>query len=495
MEEIKKKDISKIIFVLLCICIAIPSIMYMLQGKKIIDLESDFSFFINSSAQRLDFQNIIGTILFFGIWIVLAIIYMYFIKKFKEIFTSKKSIIIMIVVVACIFAMVLPMTSTDVFYYIGTGWSEAHYGVNPYYTSVNELMLQNEQAVNDEILLKMQGTWSGQTVVYGPIWPMICKVLSYISFGNLGVALLTYKIFNLGIHLANCWLVYKITRNNKKYMIMYALNPLVLFEGLSNVHNEILVVFFILVALYFLNNKKKILPAIAFLACATAVKYFAVLLAPFFVLYYYQNESIAKKVMHSIKLAMVFLIILVVFYSGYMTDLSVLKGVLIQQSKYTNSIGLFVAISNFDLAQSISKGLMIAFIIIYVAKIIELLVTKSKYTFNEYMQSYNKFLMLFMFIVITNFQPWYVIWIIPTMFWQKDTNIMWIASITIIVDFAYVVFFILSDDYIFQTYYYILAVVLMVIFKKICENKKAFIFINEKKENIQDGKNFIDRWK
>jgi hypothetical protein len=289
--------------------------------------------------------------------------------------------------------------------------------------------------------------------------------------------------------------VYKITRNNKKYMIMYALNPLVLFEGLSNVHNEILVVFFILVALYFLNNKKKILPAIAFLACATAVKYFAVLLAPFFVLYYYQNESIAKKVMHSIKLAMVFLIILVVFYSGYMTDLSVLKGVLIQQSKYTNSIGLFVAISNFDLAQSISKGLMIAFIIIYVAKIIELLVTKSKYTFNEYMQSYNKFLMLFMFIVITNFQPWYVIWIIPTMFWQKDTNIMWIASITIIVDFAYVVFFILSDDYIFQTYYYILAVVLMVIFKKICENKKAFIFINEKKENIQDGKNFIDRWK
>jgi hypothetical protein len=473
MEEIKKKDISKIIFVLLCICIAIPSIIYVLEGKKIIDLGSNFSFFINSSAQRLDLQNVIGTILFFGIWILLTIIYIHFMKSFKEIFASKKSIIIMIIVVTCIFSIVLPMTSTDIFYYIGTGWSEAHYGVNPYYTSVDELILQNEQAANDEILLKMKGTWSDQTVVYGPIWPIICKVLSYISFGNLGIALLIYKLFNLILHLANCYLVYKITKNNKKYIIMYALNPLILFEGLCNVHNEMLVIFFIFVALYFLICKKKILPAIIFLACATAVKYYAILLTPFFVIYFYQKESIPKKIVHSTCLAIIFLLVLILFYSMYMNNFSMLKGIFVQQSKYANSILTTLAINNYNLCKNISSGLMIAFIVIYMAKIIELFISKKQYKFDEYMQSYNTLLLMFIFAVITSFQPWYIIWIIPTIFWQDEYNKKILLIMTSVVEFTNIIYFLFGDSYVYGQFYMFVFMIIMICVLIIDKQRKS----------------------
>jgi hypothetical protein len=476
MEKIKTKDISKIVFILLSICMAIPSCIYLLNKNSILNLEANFSFFINLSTENITSTKIIGTILFFTIWVMLTVLYFYIIKNHDKIFKSKKSIITTIVVVAVIFTIILPMTSTDVFYYIGTGWSEAHYGVNPYYTSVDELMIQNEQSANDEILLKMKGTWSGQTVVYGPIWPMVCKVLSYMSLGNLGVALLIYKLFNLIIHIANCYIVYKMTNKNRKYMIMYALNPLVLFEGLSNAHNEILVIFFIAIALYFLVYKKKIIPAIIFLACATAVKYFAILLAPFFVLYYYKNESITKKVLHSIKLAIIFILTILAFYCVYMNSLNdILKGIFTQQGKFSNSIILPIAVQNFGLADNIAKGLMIAFIIIYIKTIIELLITKKQYTFNEYMKIYNNLLLIFIFGIITNFQPWYVIWIMPTIFWQADIKQVLLLAMTSVAQFATIIYFLLGDSYkIGQFYMFVFAIALAgtVIIGKLIKNKE-----------------------
>ena len=118
--------------------------------------------------------------------------------------------------------------------------------------------------------------WSNTTVVYGPIWTIICTFVSYLSFGNLDFGLFLFKILNLCIHIGNCYLLYKLSKN-KIFPLLYGLNPFILIEGIANVHNDIFVVFFMLLSIFFLIKKKKLLVSVLFLALATDIKYFSIL--------------------------------------------------------------------------------------------------------------------------------------------------------------------------------------------------------------------------
>lgn len=463
MEKVKSKSNLKLVFILLCVAFVTPSIMYLVTGKKISDLVSSFTFFYTNPSLDITPIKIISSILFLGIFLGISFVYYKIVKDHKEVFNNNKQMVTFIIIVSVIFLIMLPLTSTDVFYYIGTGWSEAHYGVNPYYTSVQELMQTNIDAKSDEILLKMPGVWAGQTIVYGPIWPLICKILSGLSMGNLTLALLIYKIFNLILHLASAYLIYKITKGKKVLVLAYALNPLVLFDGITNVHNEMLVIFFVLLALYFFVRKKNMFFTIVFFALATAVKYFAILLVPFIVLYYYRKEKPLKKILYSGLCAIVFIIVLCMCYAVYMRDFSILKGIATQQGKFSNSIFILLAIRNMGLAMTVSRGFMLAFVIIYIYTIFKLLFTTKKYTLSTYIRQYNFLLIVFIFGTITNLQSWYMLWLLPTLMWQSSENIKQIMAITIIAEVSNIIYFIYYESYIFGQFYIIATVLLNVI--------------------------------
>jgi uncharacterized membrane protein len=53
--------------------------------------------------------------------------------------------------------------------------------------------------------------------------------------------------------------------------LIYGANPTILFEALSNVHNDIFIVLFILLAIYFVTKKKNLMLSVAFIAMATAI--------------------------------------------------------------------------------------------------------------------------------------------------------------------------------------------------------------------------------
>lgn len=458
MEKVENKINLKFIFISLVIAFISPSIAYILKGRKIIDLVSSFTFFYTNITTKITTTKIMSTILFIGIFILISYIYYKILKNHKTEFKNKKTVATFITIISALFFIMLPLTSTDVFYYIGTGWSQAHYGVNPYYTSVDELMNQNEEAVNDEILLKMKGVWSNQTIVYGPIWPLICRILSGLSMGNLCVALFIYKLFNLGLHLVNTYLIYKITNKRNLFALMYGLNPLILFEGIANVHNEVLVIFFILLGLYFFIRKKNLVLTVISFALATAVKYFAILLIPFIILYNYRKEKPQKKILYSILWAILFIAVLAACYLLYMRDFDVLKGIITQQGKFSNSIFVIIAIKNITTAVIVSKGFMLAFIIIYITTIIKLIFTKKQYTFSKLIREYNELLILFIFGTLTTFQPWYTLWLLPTLIWDNSKNIKWLLSITILAQTSNIVYFIMYEHYIYGIYYSLLLI-------------------------------------
>ena len=202
---------------------------------------------------------------------------------------------------------------------------------------------------------------------------------------------------------------------------------------------------------------------VVFFTLATAVKYFAILLIPFIVLYYYRKEKPLKKILYSSLWAIVFIIVLCMCYALYMRDFSILKGIATQQSKFSNSMFIFFAIRNMDLAITVSKGLMLAFVIIYVCTIIKLLFTTKNYILSTYIRQYNFLLIIFIFGAITNLQSWYMLWLLPTLMWQSSENIKQIMAITIIAEISNIIYFIYYESYIFGQFYIIATILLNVI--------------------------------
>lgn len=436
----KTNKLVKFIFITASILFAIPSIIYLIQKKTVLQFEPYFQFLYNAQVSRAT-----QTILYIVILAILAVAYFAIVKRRKEIFKNIKEVFIFIAIISLIFVAVLPFTSSDIFYYLGVGRIDSKYHQNPYYTTIKEFVEQGENSKYlqaDKVLEQgYNNYWADTTVVYGPVWQLVCKLVAGVSFGNIDFALLIFKLLNAFVHLCNCYLIYKIS-HKKIFTLLYGLNPLVLIEGIACVHNDIFVALFMLLTLYFLTQKKNLVATVVFLAIATAIKYFAIILLPFVIIYYFKEEKPLKRFEKCIQYGLIFLIVFAIPYIFYVRDAQVLSGLFVQQEKLAKSF--YIILNEYfkgpDIpATTVNHILLGAFTIIYFFTCIILLNKKEICLRNE-MKKANYFVMAFLFLLITNFQPWYVIWLFPLLMWQSSENIKWIPQIAIITEFANSIF-------------------------------------------------------
>ena len=334
---------------------------------------------------------------------------------------------------------------------MGIGRIDGAYGQNPYYTTIKEFVDNNNTELMQTDTVLQQGyinDWSESTVVYGAVWTLICKIVGILSFGNIDFGLLIFKIVNVIVHIFNCYLIYKISRK-KIFTLIYGLNPFVLIEGIACVHNDMFMVLFILLSLYFLVKKKKLTVSIIFLAMATAIKYFAILLLPFIIIYSFREEKPLKRFGRCIQYGIIFLIAFCIPYLFYVRDAQVLSGLFVQQEKLAKSFYIII-LEYFKQptlqVETVKSFLLKAFVIIYFFKCVTLLF-KKKIELRKEMQTANYFIMAFLFLLITNFQPWYIMWLFPLIMWQKAENIMWIPQIAIISQFANSIFLTYGENW------------------------------------------------
>ena len=88
VEKIKQIINTKTLFIALSILFAIPSIIYLIQNKSIVNFESSYQFLLTNNISRID-----HTIIFFILFISITILYFGIIKKHKELFKNIKNII------------------------------------------------------------------------------------------------------------------------------------------------------------------------------------------------------------------------------------------------------------------------------------------------------------------------------------------------------------------------------------------------------------------
>ena len=120
--------------------------------------------------------------------------------------------------------------------------------------------------------------------VYPPACQFVFWVSAAISDGNLRIAVLIMKIFMFLAEMGSIFLIIKLLKIHKlrkETTLLYILNPLVIIELVGNIHFEAFLIFFVLLAVYFLQKNKLVLGSIPF-ALAIASKLTPILMLPFF---------------------------------------------------------------------------------------------------------------------------------------------------------------------------------------------------------------------
>ena len=447
MKRINKNNWLKIGLIVISILFVLPSIIFLIKNKSVMCFTGDleFCFLLTNSISR-KIQAAVYSV-FLVIYIVL---YYWILKKRNKLFKTEKSVYKLIFCIGFLFIFMLPFWCSDIFYYLGIGRLGGYYHQNPYYTDIRSFFDNNNiDLVKDTLMQKgYMNYWSNTTVVYGPIWTIICSIVALLSFGSLDFGLLLFKIINLLIHMGNCYLLYKISKK-KIFPLIYGLNPFILIEGIANVHNDMFVVFFMLLSIFFLVKKNNLLLSILPLALATDIKYFSILLLPVLVLYKYRDADIKTRIIKCIKYGCIYIVFVAIPYLIYIRDVNVFLGLVTQRERFSK--GLYLTISMLvpdsgKLVYDLKNTALIVFAICYMINCITLLINK-KIKFYKEMRSIYWFVVIFLFFLLTNFQPWYFMWLSVFMIWQKSIFMKLLIQMQILTLVANIVFLVGSESY------------------------------------------------
>ncbi len=191
-----------------------------------------------------------------------------------------------------IFGLILllsyPQTAIDLLVYaIRTrGW--ALYDLSPF-------LVSPEAFPASDPWLSLAGEWADAASPYGPIWEWLSLRAFYMSGGSYLGHLFAIKIISLLTFLGSAALIYLILRRIRPQwavagMAFFAWNPLVLFESVQNAHNDIVMVFFLLLAVWayiHLIEQPRVFHAVIFVgafAASILVKFVTLLVLPFLLL-------------------------------------------------------------------------------------------------------------------------------------------------------------------------------------------------------------------
>ena len=182
---------------------------------------------------------------------------------------------------AFIWSLGLPWVSPDVYFYIGSGWLDGHYGLSPYWHSISEIPGNEYDLMFRNVLPFFRGGSTG----YGPVFQLAARAIALASGGSEPVALALYKIANLALHAGASALVLRLVSPPRRSaaLFFYACNPLILFSILTCAHNDHAMNLLVLAAFLFRKQGRPALCGLA-LAGAVSIKYVPLILAPLFAL-------------------------------------------------------------------------------------------------------------------------------------------------------------------------------------------------------------------
>ena len=228
------------------------------------------------------------------------------------------------------------VTSQDIYSYIIYARMQVLYHLNPLITSPMTI-------IHDPTYAHLY--WTNQPSAYGPTWIVLTSLLQWATtpFGTTSLTPMMLSLRALGLlaHLGSTFLLwslcgklqhlygYKNERQRVLAVLAFAWNPLLLFEASVNGHNDVVMLFLVLLALWCLlrfahQSYGYILAALIF-ALATCLKVNVVLLFPGLLLFVWWQARPVQARIHDIALMLaVYIVVIAVLYAPFWSHGSIL---------------------------------------------------------------------------------------------------------------------------------------------------------------------------
>ncbi len=318
---------------------------------------------------------------------------------------------------AALFAVTLllmyPIAATDVFEYVFHNRILVRYGQNP--------LAVPPIAFKGDPFLKMVN-WAAHPSPYGPLWVLLTVPGGLVAGNDLILNLILMRALPIVFFLGCTLVIAAILRHKNPSQqvvgtLLFAWNPLVLFEAPGNAHNGIIMMFFALCALYFLVRRQWlwVIPA---LVASILVKYItAILLIPFLI-YCWRAQEKPARLRYLVKtMALAGLFAGVIF----LPFLQVPSG-LLEEANFHSLLAIPSLAYNFLLGihgDKIAKVLTIATsVIFYLALYALSLRTLARDHRPHHLIVLSTWLLVaYLGIACMHFQPWFAIWPITLGIW------------------------------------------------------------------------------
>ena len=204
--------------------------------------------------------------------------YLYFLSLVhKKILTIKFVIVVILLSIPLLFSYPA-MLSYDLFNYQATAKVIYHYGENPYLVMPIEL-------AGDPMLLFTRA--ANKYALYGPLWIVLTGVPYMSSFGNFIIQLFLFKFFVGLFYVGVVFLLYKLSKSVFT-VVFFAMNPLVLIETFMSGHNDIVMMFFVLLGYHLIKQEKYMLSVLPFVF-SVLIKFSTLFLFPVWIYMYYKK--------------------------------------------------------------------------------------------------------------------------------------------------------------------------------------------------------------
>ena len=240
------------------------------------------------------FNRPLSTIMYSTFLILFFVFYAMFLKFGKKSKITRRQTWILLFITTIVLTFSYNAFSYDIFNYIFDAKIVTHYHQNPY-------MHKALDFPQDKMLGFMH--WTQRTYPYGPVWLVLTIPLSFIGLQIFLITFFLFKILMSACFLGTCYFIEKISKklfpkNALLYLIFFAFNPLVLIESVVSAHFDIVMIFFAMIAVWFLVNKRYVSASILLLI-SIGVKFATLFLGPVFI-YVIASDSVAISIINKI---------------------------------------------------------------------------------------------------------------------------------------------------------------------------------------------------
>jgi hypothetical protein len=305
--------------------------------------------------------------------------------------------------------LVYPITAADIFEYIAYARVTVQHGLNPH-------LYRPMDFPGDPLM--WYSAWPHITSPYGPVWTFLSTAIGVLSGSSLLTYLLLFKGLALAVHLVNSALVYATVSRWRPSCalsgaVLYAWNPLVLYESAAGGHNDGLVMFFVLLAacLYVRGQFALAIP-VATLCCL--VKMPMAVIVPLFVVGGWRASSGTKSRLRTVALGLTLAGALVILLHAPWWEGARSLGWLARQNLFTSSFATLALLTlqrfvdDVELARGLVRNAVLGlFGLFYVWRLLTLRGETRRFLEGLYWTVF-----VFLCFAVLWWQPWYVVWLV-----------------------------------------------------------------------------------